>query len=178
MSSRGSDGDCCVGVESFAALQAALKRYYVCGLREVCKAIKAGKAVAVLLAPNIEQNTAEGGLNDSVQDIITACSASDIPIVFALSRKKMGEVYGFRKRMSAIALLDVSSVHETMAQVLQLAADGRRQWAVNNPEKLAAAAAAAVVSEMAAALGGTGSHAGSSSSSNAAAVAPPAVSVG
>jgi hypothetical protein len=90
----------------------------------------------------------------------------------------MGEVYGFRKRMSAIALLDVSSVHETMAQVLQLAADGRRQWAVNNPEKLAAAAAAAVVSEMAAALGGAGSHAGSSSSSNAAAVAPPAVSVG
>jgi selenocysteine insertion sequence-binding protein 2 len=143
----------------------------------VCKAIKAGKAVAVPLAPNIEQNEAEGGLNDSVQDIITACSASDIPVVFALSRKKLGEVYGFRKRMSAIALLDVSSVQDIMAQVLQLAADGRRQWAANNPEKLAAAAAAAVVSEMAAAMGGAGSRAGSSSS-NVAAVAPPAVSVG
>lgn len=162
-------------------LQAALKRYYVCGLREVCKAIKAGKAVAVLLAPNIEQNEAEGGLNDSVQDIISACSASDIPIVFALSRKKMGEVYGFRKRMSAIALLDVSSVQDTMSQVLQLAAEGRRQWSVNNPDKLAAAAAAAVAAEMAVAMGGAGSRASSSSGGQgaaSAAAAPAAVSVG
>jgi selenocysteine insertion sequence-binding protein 2 len=143
----------------------------VCGLREVCKAIKAGKAVAVLLAPNIEQNEAEGGLNDSVQDIITACSAADIPTVFALSRKKMGEVYGFRKRMSAIALLDVACVQETLTEVLQLAAAGRRSWTANNPERLAAAAAAVVASEVAVALGGSGSRAGSTTGALVAAAA-------
>lgn len=148
-------------------LQAGLKRFYVCGLREVHKAIKAGKAVAVLLAPNIEQNEAEGGLNDSVADIVKACAAADIPVVFALSRKKMGEIYGFRKRMSAIALLDVSAVQEMMARMLQLAVEGRRQWAANNPQKLAAAAAAAVASEVAAALGGTQSSVGAAGTSAA-----------
>jgi len=143
----------------------------VCGLREVCKAIKAGKATAVLLAPNIEQVEAEGGLNDSVQDIIAACSTSDIPVVFALSRKKMGEVYGFRKRMSAIALLDASSVQETLNQVLQMAADGRRQWAASHPEQLAAAAAAAVASEMAAAMGAAGCASASCKSNGAVGVA-------
>jgi selenocysteine insertion sequence-binding protein 2 len=143
-------------------LQAALKRYYVCGLREVCKAIKGGKAVAVLLAPNIEQNEAEGGLNDSVQDIITACSASSVPVVFALSRKKMGEVYGFRKRMSAIALLDVSAVQDVMQTMLRLAEEGRRSWVAKNPERCVAAAAAAVAREAAVALGAAGpSRAGS-----------------
>jgi selenocysteine insertion sequence-binding protein 2 len=157
-------------------LQAGLKRFYVCGLREVHKAIKAGKAVAVLLAPNIEQNEAEGGLNDSVADIVKACASADIPVVFALSRKKMGEIYGFRKRMSAIALLDVSAVQDTMARMLQLAAEGRRQWAANNPQKLAAAAAAVVASEVAAALGGAESRAGGGAGTSSAA-APHAAGV-
>lgn len=152
---------------SLLLLQAGLKRFYVCGLREVHKAIKAGKAVAVLLAPNIEQNEAEGGLNDSVADIVKACAAADIPVVFALSRKKMGEIYGFRKRMSAIALLDVSAVQETMARMLQLAVEGRRQFSANNPQKLAAAAVAAVASEVAAALGGAQSRAGAAGTSAA-----------
>lgn len=163
--------------------QAALKRFYVCGLREVCKAIKGGKALAVVLAPNIESNEAEGGLNDSVQDIITACSAADIPVVFALSRKKMGEVYGFRKRMSAVALLDVSAVQETMTLVLQLAREGRRLWTANHPERLQSAAAAAVASEVAAAMGGgiaparAGSSGASSSSTQGVAGRATAVAV-
>lgn len=154
--------------------QAALKRYYVCGLREVCKAIKGGKAVTVLLAPNIEQVEAEGGLNDSVQDIITACGASNIPVVFALSRKKMGEVYGFRKRMSAIALLDVSAVQDVWTKVVQMAAEGRRQWAASHHPLSGVAgdvaAAAAVACEAAAAAAGL-SAAASSSSNGLAAVA-------
>jgi ribosomal protein L7Ae-like RNA K-turn-binding protein len=124
--------------------QAALRRCYVCGLREVRKAIKGGKAKAVLLAPNIEQVEAEGGLNESVGAILEACGTSGVPAVFALSRKKMGEVYGFRKRMSAVALLEVDAARELLDQVLSLAADGRQRWQAS-PAGQAAAAAAAVV---------------------------------
>jgi ribosomal protein L7Ae-like RNA K-turn-binding protein len=103
----------------------------VCGLREVRKAIKNGKAKAVLLAPNIEQVDAAGGLNDSVTDIMDACAGSEpaVPVVFALSRKRLGEVYGFRKRMSAIALLEVAAVQDVLGQVLAMAAEGRARWA-------------------------------------------------
>jgi selenocysteine insertion sequence-binding protein 2 len=112
-------------------VKANMRRWYVCGLREVRKAIKAGKAKAVLLAPNIEQIEAEGGLNDSVEDIIAVCKEVEpaIPVVFALSRKKMGEVYGFRKRMSAIALLELGGVQEQFDQMLQLAEEGRQRFA-------------------------------------------------
>jgi selenocysteine insertion sequence-binding protein 2 len=147
-----------------------MRRWYVCGLREVRKAIKSGKARAVLLAPNIEQIEAEGGLNDSVDDIIASCGAAAVPVVFALSRKKMGEVYGFRKRMSAIALLEVGGVQEVFDQVLTLAAEGRRRWAEAHPEQAAAdAAAAAAAAKLAAEAEGVpaAAAAGASSSSSA-----------
>eukprot|EP00879_Flechtneria_rotunda_P009717 GHRR01010166.1.p1 GENE.GHRR01010166.1~~GHRR01010166.1.p1 ORF type:complete len:336 (+),score=105.56 GHRR01010166.1:396-1403(+) len=124
-------------------VKANMRRWYVCGLREVRKAIKSGKAKAVLLAPNIEQVEAEGGLNDSVEDILSLCRVDKVPVVFALSRKKMGEVYGFRKRMSAIALLDVNGIQELFNQVSQLAEEGRQKWAVNHSEGAATETVAA-----------------------------------
>jgi hypothetical protein len=74
----------------------------------------------------------------------------------------MGEVYGFRKRMSAIALLDVSAVQDVMQTMLRLADEGRLSWVAKNPERCVAAAAAAVAREAAVALGAAGpSRAGS-----------------
>jgi selenocysteine insertion sequence-binding protein 2 len=157
-------------------LQANMRRWYVCGLREVRKAIKSGKARAVLLAPNIEQIEAEGALNDSVDDIISSCGAADVPVVFALSRKKMGEVYGFRKRMSAIALLEVGGVQEVFEQVLSLAADGRRRWVECHPEQAAADAAAAVAAAAAAQLASEGLTSGEGDAGPAAAAAAGGVS--
>jgi selenocysteine insertion sequence-binding protein 2 len=152
-------------------LQANMRRWYVCGLREVRKAIKSGKARAVLLAPNIEQIEAEGALNDSVDDIIASCGAAAVPVVFALSRKKMGEVYGFRKRMSAIALLEVGGVQEIFEQVLSLAADGRRRWVEYHPDQAAADAAAAVAAAAAAQLASEGVTSGEGEAGPAAAAA-------
>ena len=86
----------------------------------------------------------------------------------------MGEVYGFRKRMSAIALLDVSPVQDAMQQVLQLAAEGRRLWAAANPGQVAAAAAAAVASEVAIALGSRAASSGGGGSAGSVAAAAPA----
>jgi selenocysteine insertion sequence-binding protein 2 len=152
-------------------LQANMRRWYVCGLREVRKAIKSGKARAVLLAPNIEQIEAEGALNDSVDDIIASCGAAAVPVVFALSRKKMGEVYGFRKRMSAIALLEVRGVQDIFEQMLSLAADGRRRWEECHPEQAAADAAAAVAAAAAAQLASEGVTLGEGEAGPAAAAA-------
>eukprot|EP00775_Hariotina_reticulata_P004675 gene4675-4929_t len=100
---------------------------------KVRKSVKLGKAKAVLLAPNIEQMEAEGGLTDSVDDILASCTAAEVPVVFALSRKKMGEVYGFRKRMSAIAVLEVGGVQDVFETVLQLADEGQARWQAAHP---------------------------------------------
>lgn len=51
-----------------------------------------------------------------------------IPIVFALSRKKLGQVFGCRKKMSAIAILDCSGADELFAQMMALMEQGRRDY--------------------------------------------------
>ena len=64
----------------------------VCMCREVAKAVRLRKACTVVVAPNIEHIEAEGGLDDLLTSILTQAEASNIPIVFALSRKKLGQV--------------------------------------------------------------------------------------
>ena len=69
-----------------------------------------------------------GGLDDHLHDIITVCSEQNVPCVFALSRKRLGRVYGSRKKVSAVALLDIHSLEETFGQILVLAAEGRSSF--------------------------------------------------
>lgn len=109
-------------------LKAAMHRWYVCGLREVKKVVKLKNAKCVILAPNIEQIEMAGGLNDHLNTILSKCEELNIPAVFALSRKKMGEIYGFRKRVSAVALLEVNAVMDLYQRMQELAEEGRLAW--------------------------------------------------
>jgi selenocysteine insertion sequence-binding protein 2 len=108
-----------------------MRRWYTCGLREVRKAVKLKKAHVVILAPNIEQAETEGALGDHVESILRSCGEMGVPVVFALTRKKLGEIYGVRKRMSAIALLEVQGMQEVLGKVLELAEAGRRAYEAN-----------------------------------------------
>lgn len=59
---------------------------------QVSKAVKLKKAKTIIVAPNIEQIESEGGLDDLLTEIIEQAEGSEIPVVFALSRKKLGQV--------------------------------------------------------------------------------------
>lgn len=59
--------------------------------REVAKAVKLRKAKTVVVAPNIEQIESEGGLDDLLGSILKSAEEFGLPVVFALSRKKMGQ---------------------------------------------------------------------------------------
>jgi len=61
--------------------------------REVAKAVKLRKAKTVVVAPNIEQIESEGGLDDLLGSILKQAEDFGLPVVFALSRKKMGQVW-------------------------------------------------------------------------------------
>lgn len=60
--------------------------------REVAKAVKLGKAKSVVVAPNIDQIETEGGLDDLLGNILGQADQAGLPVVFALTRKKMGQV--------------------------------------------------------------------------------------
>ena len=61
-------------------------------IREVAKAVRMCKVQSVIVAPNIEQIESEGGLDDLLASILQQADQADIPVVFALSRKKLGQV--------------------------------------------------------------------------------------
>lgn len=48
--------------------------------------------------------------------------------MFALTRKRLGQVYGCRKRVSAVALLDIQGVEVLHEQMVGLMAQGCREW--------------------------------------------------
>ena len=60
--------------------------------REVAKGVKLRRVQTVIVAPNIEQIEAEGGLDDLLASILAQAQEAGIPVVFALSRKKLGQV--------------------------------------------------------------------------------------
>ena len=55
--------------------------------------MKLRKAKTVVVAPNIEQIESEGGLDDLLGSILKQAEDFGLPVVFALSRKKMGQVW-------------------------------------------------------------------------------------
>ena len=60
--------------------------------REVAKAVKSKRARVVIVAPNIEHIQTEGGLDDLLTSVLSQADELGIPVVFALSRKKLGQV--------------------------------------------------------------------------------------
>ena len=103
-------------------------RRLVSGLRDIARCVRAGAAVAVIVAPNVEPAPADGG-DDLLAAVLSASVSARAPIVFALSRKKLGQVFGVRKKMSAVAVVDAAGAEDALARVLALAAAGRAEWA-------------------------------------------------
>ena len=128
------------------AVKAKMRRRLVFGLREVAKAVQLKKAKAVVVAPNIEEVGLEGGLDDVVAAIIDAARGNGTPIVFALTRNRLGQIVGKRLRISALAVLDQSGADEQFKAMLAAAAAGRaafKEEAERKKEKAAAEAASA-----------------------------------
>lgn len=67
-------------------------------------------------------------LEGHITTILESSAANGVPVVFALSRKRLGEVWGSRKRMSVVAVLSAEGAEDLLARSLALAAEGRRRW--------------------------------------------------
>ena len=109
--------------------KAKLRKRYVCGLREVFKGIKAERIKSVVVARNIESVEAEGGLDSLLKSILDVCVEYKVFIIFALSRKKLGEVVKNRKsKCSAVGLIDYSGVDELYKQIAKETIEARAEF--------------------------------------------------
>jgi ribosomal protein L7Ae-like RNA K-turn-binding protein len=91
----------------------------VSGLREVSRAVLLSRAKFVVIAPNIEEGTSEGGLDATVMAIIEAARARAIPTIVALNRRRLGQTLGKTIRTSVIAVVNVDGCHEQYVKLLE-----------------------------------------------------------
>ena len=103
-------------------MKAKMKRRLQSGLREVHRSVRTQEARVVFVAPNIEPSPSEGGLDDKVEEIIKTARSFGVPVIFCLSRSRLGKALGKSMRMSACSVLMVDGVYEQFQEILALAA--------------------------------------------------------
>lgn len=115
----------------------APKRRFVVGIKEVGRGVRQGKAKCVLVAPDIEENGGNGGgacpgggcLDDRVRELLRVAYEQDVPVVFALSRLRIGRAMGNKAlRISVLAIMDEVGTKDLYDHVLGLAYARRVEW--------------------------------------------------
>jgi selenocysteine insertion sequence-binding protein 2 len=69
-----------------------VKKRYIVGIKEVLKHLNAENLKMIVIAVNLEKVDGDKGLDDMVYHLIETSRLQKIPLVFALSRYKLGFV--------------------------------------------------------------------------------------
>jgi len=110
-------------------IKAKMRRRLLYGLREVAKSVNVQSSKAIIIAPNIEQIESEGGLDDRIAQIITEAKENNIPVVFALTKRRIGSALGVQGFISMVSILDYNGADDEFKIVLKHAAEGRALYA-------------------------------------------------
>lgn len=96
-------------------------RRYCVGLREVMRAHKEpGNLKAVLVAPDLDRDTGRG-LDAKLQALLAALKKSNTPVIFGLSRRRLGQAIQKNATVSVLGILDTRGVQAPVARMVQLA---------------------------------------------------------
>lgn len=105
-------------------IKAKQRRRLLYGLREVAKSVDAKTSKVVIIAPNIEKIESEGGLDDRIQAIIADAREKEVPVVFALTKRRIGKALNIQA-VSIVSVLDYNGADEEYKKAVKLAAEGR-----------------------------------------------------
>jgi ribosomal protein L7Ae-like RNA K-turn-binding protein len=83
----------------------------------------------VIIAPNIDPGGGDGGLDSQVKDVVDAAREAEIPLIFALSRKKIGQALGSVFRPSIVGFVSVENLNGQHVVAMSLASKLRSSWA-------------------------------------------------
>ena len=59
-----------------------------------------------------------------INDTLTKAEDMGVPVVTALTRKKIGQIYHYRKRMSIVAVLDYQNLEDAFQYIVKLSQHG------------------------------------------------------
>jgi ribosomal protein L7Ae-like RNA K-turn-binding protein len=101
-------------------------RRYAVGFREVARLVSQKKLAALLVAPDVER-TSGGALEQAIAKIVADCESNAIPVVYALSRRQLGQAIQKNVAISVFAFQDVRGAEESFNRMLALAAKSEEE---------------------------------------------------
>jgi selenocysteine insertion sequence-binding protein 2 len=88
---------------------------FVVGFREVQRALSRGELKGVVVATNLEDAPELEGL---ITNLSRDCAAREVPLLFALTRRKMGKALGKSMKQSLVGIVNLDGVHQPWKQAL------------------------------------------------------------
>ncbi|KNC85706.1 hypothetical protein SARC_02117 [Sphaeroforma arctica JP610] len=91
--------------------KANYRKRYAKGIREVQKALKTGVVRCVILPTDVENVRIDNGLNDQLRTLIDSCATKGIEVVYAMTRKSLGDCLIPKAPVSVVSIHDYSGTH-------------------------------------------------------------------
>ncbi|CAI9539819.1 unnamed protein product, partial [Staurois parvus] len=108
--------------------KAKTKRRLVMGLREVLKHLKLKKLKCIIISPNCEKIQSKGGLDDTLQTIISCACEQNIPFVFALNRKALGRCVNKAVPVSVVGIFSYDGAQDHFHKLYELTLQARQAY--------------------------------------------------
>lgn len=96
-------------------LKAKMRRRLVFGLREVRRGVRANNVKCIVLAPNVDEGDS---LNDQITNLLASARQAQIPIVFALGKRKLGKALRKKVAVSVVGIYSGDGAHQEYRAVL------------------------------------------------------------
>lgn len=103
-------------------------RRFIIGLREVARRMKQGKLACIIVAPDIEEDQDNGGLDDRMRELLASAYGNGVPVIFALSRARIGCALAKTVQVSVFAIMDATGAKALLDESVQLAQSLRQSW--------------------------------------------------
>jgi len=111
-------------------IKAKARRRVCSGMREVGKLVDRGKLKLLVVAPNIEEIKGPRGLDSLVARMVAGCRANKVPVVFALSKARLGTAVTARggAHVSVCAVINYEGAGDEYLAVLREAQAGYQAY--------------------------------------------------
>ncbi|XP_054263222.1 selenocysteine insertion sequence-binding protein 2-like [Macrosteles quadrilineatus] len=109
-------------------IKANAKRRYVAGINQVNKYLQVKKVKLLIIAPDLEKNPGEGGLDEKVEKFKVEAELQGIPCIFGPNRKRLGKAVKKNTLVSCVAVLSYEGAEELYSQVLETLHESRTKY--------------------------------------------------
>ncbi|XP_059612203.1 uncharacterized protein LOC132258758 [Phlebotomus argentipes] len=109
-------------------IKARAKRRYVVGFKEANRMLDVKKVRLLIVATDLERSPGDGGLDEAVYALRKRVRDAEVPYVFALTRRAIGNILQKSPAVSCVAVLDYSGAKEKVDELLEVVDQKRAMY--------------------------------------------------